>query len=98
MDAARVGLTPGDRYRVHVADDTKLVNGWEMLLQSNKDGRWKPALWTDWTPVGDIKLATRRHIPDDRALAQMRRDQIECRPSQTSSTARVNGLGGGVDV
>jgi hypothetical protein len=60
-----VGLTPGDRYRVHVDDTSKLVTGWEMLLQSSKDGRWKPVLWTDWTTVGDVKFATRRHIPED---------------------------------
>ena len=63
-----VGMTPGDRYRVHVDDATKLVTGWEMLLQNNKDGRWKPALWTDWKSVGDVKLAEKRHIPNDRVV------------------------------
>jgi hypothetical protein len=63
-----VGLTPGDRYRVHVDDASKLVTGWEMLLQGSKDGRWKPVLWTDWTQVGDVKLPTRRHIPEDQVV------------------------------
>lgn len=64
----KVGLTPGDRYRVHVDDKTKLVTGWEMLLQGNRDGRWKPARWTGWQTVGDVKLAAQRHIPDDQVV------------------------------
>jgi hypothetical protein len=68
LSFAGVGLTPGDRYRVHVDDATHLVTGWEMLLEGNQDGRWKPAQWTDWKSVGDVKLAGRRHIPDDQVV------------------------------
>ena len=68
LSFAGVGLTPGDRNRVHVDDASKLVTGWEMLLQNNKDGRLKPALWTDWRSAGDVKLAAKRHIPDDRVV------------------------------
>ena len=68
LSFAGVGLTPGDRYRVHVDDATSLVSGWEMLLQGSKDGRWKPALWTGWQPYGEIRLAAERHIPDDQVV------------------------------
>ena len=68
LSFAGVGLTPGDRYRVHVDDTTHLVTGWEMMLEGNKDGRWKPAQWTGWKSVGDVKLAERRHIPDDQVV------------------------------
>jgi hypothetical protein len=68
LSFANVGLTPGDRYRVHVDDTSRLVSGWEMLLQGNKDGRWKPAQWTGWESVGDVKLARERHIPDDQVV------------------------------
>lgn len=68
LSFAGVGLTPGDRYRVHVDDATHLVTGWEMLLEGNRDGRWKPARWTDWKRVGEVKLAERRHIPDDQVV------------------------------
>ncbi|MEO6461737.1 MAG: hypothetical protein ABIP29_01540 [Candidatus Eisenbacteria bacterium] len=68
LSFAGVGLTPGDRYRVHVDDATKLVTGWEMLLQGNKDGRWKAALWTGWKSVGDVKMAAKRHVPDDQVV------------------------------
>ncbi len=68
LSFAGVGLTPGDRYRVHVDDDSKLVTGWEMLLQGNKDGRWKPAQWSDWKSVGEVKLAGQRHLSDDQVV------------------------------
>ena len=68
LSFAGVGLTPGDRYRVHVDDDSGLITGWEMLLQGNRDGLWKPATWTDWRAFGDVRLATERHIPDDQVV------------------------------
>jgi hypothetical protein len=68
LSFAGVGLTPGDRYRVHVDDETRMVSGWEMLLESSKDGRWKPATWTGWRPFGELVLADVRHIPDDQVV------------------------------
>lgn len=68
LSFAQVGLTPGDRYRVHVDDASGLITGWEMLLQGNKDGRWKPATWTGWQPCGEIRLADERHIRDDQVV------------------------------
>ena len=68
LSFAKVGLTPGDHYRVHVDDKSKMVSGWEMLLQGNKDGAWKPALWTGWRPFGELTLADVRHIPGDQVV------------------------------
>jgi hypothetical protein len=65
---AGVGLTPGDRYRVHVDDASGWITGWEMLLQGSKDGRWKPVLWTGWRPFGELILADVRYIPDDQVV------------------------------
>lgn len=63
-----VGLTPDDRYRVHVDDGTGHVTGWEMLLTGSTDGRWKPAQWTGWRPFGELVLADVRNIPDDQVV------------------------------
>jgi len=51
-----VGLTPGDRYWLHVNRATHLIDRWEMLLQSEKPPP-QSATWEAWTDVGPSKLS-----------------------------------------
>lgn len=68
LSFAGVGLTPGDRYRVHVDDVTGQVTGWEMLLEGSKDGRWRPVQWTGWRPTGTLILADTRNLSEDQVV------------------------------
>lgn len=51
-----VGLTPGDRYWVHVNRSTHLVDRWEMLLQGQKAPPGS-ASWEGYTQIGPVKLS-----------------------------------------
>jgi hypothetical protein len=56
-----VGLTPGDAYRHYLDSATGALLGWEYVLESKQEGKWK------WVDVGDfagLKLSTRKVTED----------------------------------
>ncbi|MGH7725343.1 MAG: hypothetical protein ACREOU_07940 [Candidatus Eiseniibacteriota bacterium] len=64
LEFNKVGLTPKDQYWVYV-DGTGHVRRWDMLLQGSKDGRPRPAIWSEWKKHGEIELAELRDLPED---------------------------------
>jgi len=58
-----VGLTPGDRYWVHVNRSTRLVDRWDMLLQGQKPPPGS-STWEQWTQIGPVKLALLHRFQD----------------------------------
>jgi hypothetical protein len=62
-----VGLTPEDRYWLHVNRATHLVDRWEFVLT----GRQPPpqgASWESWTSVGPLRLSLLRRFKDRPAM------------------------------
>jgi hypothetical protein len=59
-----VGLTPKDRYWVHVNAKTGLVDRWEFVLNGEKAAP-TPFEWKGWRTYGAIRLADDRVNPKD---------------------------------
>jgi hypothetical protein len=59
-----IGLTPKDTYWAFVAKDTGLMERWEMILTGQKSEEREAFSWTDWKPVGPVKLAMTKSAPD----------------------------------
>ena len=59
-----VGLTPKDKYWVHVNRATGLVDRWEFVLKGEKTPP-VPFEWKGWKAYGRIKLADDRVSPKD---------------------------------
>ena len=52
-----VGVTPQNKYRVYVADDTGLVEQWDFYAdRADAEPRFTTP-WADWNPVGPIRLS-----------------------------------------
>jgi hypothetical protein len=56
-----VGLTPGDAYRHYVDPATGALLGWEYVLESKQEGKWK---WVDIADFAGLKLSTRKVTED----------------------------------
>lgn len=65
-----VGLTPGDRYRIYIHPETKLVGRWDYVLEDYEPGQAATAwVWDGWQRYGGIMLASgRRKVEGDREL------------------------------
>lgn len=64
-----VGLTPGNRYRVFVAQDTGLVEAWSFYAEAS-DSQPKFTLpWGGWRAFGTIRLSTEHGRGDDWEIA-----------------------------
>lgn len=61
LSFAKVGLTPGDQYRLFINPRTKLVERWHYKLQSNHEGEF---IWSDYKRFGRLLLPTRRKAVD----------------------------------
>jgi hypothetical protein len=59
-----VGLTPEDTYWAYVAKDTGLMERWDFVLTGQKAEERSRFAWTDWTPVGPVRLALTKSAPD----------------------------------
>jgi hypothetical protein len=57
----QVGMTPGDRYWIHVNQETGLVDRWAFVLQ-NMEPDAEPAVvkWTNWRRYGQVMLSDTR--------------------------------------
>ena len=55
-----VGVTPENKYHVHVADDSGLVEQWDFYSTGDDAEPRFRGEWTGWMPFGDIWLATSR--------------------------------------
>jgi hypothetical protein len=56
-----VGLTPGDTYRHYLDPATGALVGWEYVLESRQEGKWK---WVDVSDFAGLKLSTRKVTED----------------------------------
>ncbi len=55
LSFGKVGLTPGDNYRLYVDPKTNLVSSWDYMPEP---GQSKHATWTDYQKSGGLTLAT----------------------------------------
>ena len=53
----KVGLTPGDRYRLTVDRDRGVVTRWQFTLQGGREGAFR---WKNYETFGPLHLSTRR--------------------------------------
>ena len=59
-----VGLTPKDTYWAYIGKDSGLMERWDFVLTGQKPEERSTFLWTDWKPVGPVKLAMAKSAPD----------------------------------
>jgi hypothetical protein len=55
-----VGLTPDNRYRVYVADDSGLIEQWDVYGDRDDPRPSLQVPWRDWQPYGGVLLSGNR--------------------------------------
>ncbi len=63
-----VGLTPGNRYVVRIAEDSGLVEEWSFYAQAEDDEPRFTMPWSDWEWFGGIRLAAEHGRGHDWAI------------------------------
>jgi hypothetical protein len=59
-----VGLTPKDTYWAYVSKESGLMERWEFVLTGQEAKDRAAFTWTDWQPVGGVRLALAKRSQD----------------------------------